>query len=233
MAANETFISSLDMVLSDDDSLANGSANGAGRKFIGIAADEGHAGTGIAGAGIKGRNTAVTITRPGARASKTNALAAINANSTEDGDGHATGNGSSILTGHFPASHMSSGATAKTMSNGTSGTAASLNNPSRDGAAQRSPPLDFSTIRTHTPRHPNPPPRSKPRLFELENAPVYHPSVEEFANPMEYIDKIAPEAREYGICKIVPPEGWRPPFALDTEVRARDRGAALVHADTL
>ncbi|POY70604.1 hypothetical protein BMF94_6382 [Rhodotorula taiwanensis] len=79
------------------------------------------------------------------------------------------------------------------------------------------PPLDFSTIRMAAPRHPNPPPREKPRMFELEEAPVYHPSIEEFSQPMEYIEKIAKDAKQYGICKIVPPEGWRPPFAIDTE----------------
>jgi histone demethylase JARID1 len=34
---------------------------------------------------------------------------------------------------------------------------------------------------------------------------------------MAYIDSIAPEAKKYGICKIVPPEGWQMPFELDTE----------------
>ncbi|GAA5911001.1 uncharacterized protein JCM6883_000674 [Sporobolomyces salmoneus] len=83
----------------------------------------------------------------------------------------------------------------------------------------RATPLDFSTIRTETPRTPNPPPRprGKPRKWGLEEAPVYHPSVADFADPMEYIEKIAPEAKQYGICKIVPPEGWRPPFAIDSE----------------
>jgi hypothetical protein len=91
-------------------------------------------------------------------------------------------------------------------------------NPARQIPSDRAPPLDFTTIRTHTPRHPNPLPRPSPRLFGLPHAPVFHPTVEEFANPMEYIDRIAPEGKEYGICKIVPPKGWRPPFALDTEV---------------
>ena len=44
--------------------------------------------------------------------------------------------------------------------------------------------------------------------------------MEEFAKPLEYIERIATASRKlhYGICKIVPPEGWQPPFALDTEV---------------
>lgn len=79
------------------------------------------------------------------------------------------------------------------------------------------PPLDFSTLRMSAPRIPNPPPRERSRMFDLEEAPVYHPTIEQFSQPMEYIERIARDAKDYGICKIVPPEGWRPPFSIDTE----------------
>lgn len=46
-------------------------------------------------------------------------------------------------------------------------------------------------------------------------APVYYPSDEEFKDPLEFIYKIRAEAEPYGICKIVPPKSWKPPFALD------------------
>jgi hypothetical protein len=35
---------------------------------------------------------------------------------------------------------------------------------------------------------------------------------------MSYIRSIAPQAQEFGIAKIVPPETWRMPFVTDTEV---------------
>lgn len=87
-------------------------------------------------------------------------------------------------------------------------------------AAHAAPKLDMKSIPTLPPQR-EMPLRRRDGLFELEPAPVFYPTIEEFASPIEYIDKVAKEqgAREYGICKIVPPEGWRPPFVLDTEVR--------------
>ncbi|GMH38533.1 hypothetical protein BSKO_06417 [Bryopsis sp. KO-2023] len=46
----------------------------------------------------------------------------------------------------------------------------------------------------------------------VPSAPTYRPTAEEFKNPLEYINKIRPEAEKYGICSIIPPEGWDPPF---------------------
>lgn len=58
----------------------------------------------------------------------------------------------------------------------------------------------------------------KERPFALEDCPAFYPTPEEFRDPMSYIRTIAPQAQEYGIAKIVPPETWRMPFVTDTEV---------------
>jgi len=49
----------------------------------------------------------------------------------------------------------------------------------------------------------------------VPEAPVFHPTEEEFANPLAYVARIRPLAEPYGICRIVPPSSWSPPHALD------------------
>ncbi|CAD6888737.1 unnamed protein product [Tilletia laevis] len=82
-------------------------------------------------------------------------------------------------------------------------------------------PTHFSTPRMV-------PSRSKTRVFGLEEAPIFYPTIEEFADPIKYIAWCAApdggNAKEFGIAKIVPPEGWSPDFVLDQEkLRFRTR----------
>lgn len=47
--------------------------------------------------------------------------------------------------------------------------------------------------------------------------PTFFPTEEEFqGNPLHYISKIRSKAEKYGICKIVPPKFWNPPFCKYT-----------------
>ncbi|PWN54457.1 hypothetical protein IE53DRAFT_323024, partial [Violaceomyces palustris] len=158
------------------------------------------------------------------RKSKTDAMNAVSANSSNDVGGEASswpsGNGSYTLG-----------------SEGVSGPPNPANHPARKAfQAQAPPPLPFNnsniedeaeernrgpTIPTaiSTPRHP--PPRTRPRLFELEEAPTFYPTWEEFSDPLKFIEWVgSPQGgngKEYGIVKIVPPEGWNPEFVLDQQ----------------
>ncbi|RDW95057.1 hypothetical protein BP5796_00820 [Coleophoma crateriformis] len=55
------------------------------------------------------------------------------------------------------------------------------------------------------------------RPHGLLEAPTYRPTEAEFKDPYEYIKKIAPEASQFGICKVIPPDSWQPDFVVDTE----------------
>ncbi|WIA16623.1 hypothetical protein OEZ85_013288 [Tetradesmus obliquus] len=53
------------------------------------------------------------------------------------------------------------------------------------------------------------------RSLGLPSAKVYRPTAAEWADPLRYISSISKEAQACGIAKIVPPEGWAPPFAIN------------------
>jgi hypothetical protein len=54
------------------------------------------------------------------------------------------------------------------------------------------------------------------RLDDIQEVKTYHPSIEEFANPIDYIEKLYKEgAAQYGIVKIVPPKNFKPILAFD------------------
>ncbi|KAF5727012.1 putative lysine-specific demethylase JMJ16 isoform X3 [Tripterygium wilfordii] len=48
----------------------------------------------------------------------------------------------------------------------------------------------------------------------LEEAPVFHPTEEEFIDSLKYFASIRCKAEPYGICRIVPPPSWKPPCLL-------------------
>lgn len=55
----------------------------------------------------------------------------------------------------------------------------------------------------------------------LPEAPTYWPTREEFADPVAYIASIAPEASAWGICRIVPPDGWAPPSSIPARLASQ------------
>ncbi|KAG1805191.1 PLU-1-like protein-domain-containing protein [Suillus subaureus] len=92
----------------------------------------------------------------------------------------------------------------------------STDNFSGDGTPiSVSPTLDLSTVKTSSPR--TQPMRSKPRPFGLEDCLVFYPTSDEFKDPMAYIRSISEKAKNYGICKIIPPVGWKMPCVTDSE----------------
>ena len=54
-------------------------------------------------------------------------------------------------------------------------------------------------------------------VLGVREAPVYRPTEEEFLDPLKFIAGIRHEAEQFGLCRIVPPASWKPPFALHRE----------------
>ncbi|GAA5978531.1 hypothetical protein JCM10908_004391 [Rhodotorula pacifica] len=227
-----TFFSALDIVFSDDengreitkseavsrDPTPTVAAPQAAAAEMGSADENG----GAAPSGGRMRASGPTAGRMGVRASKATALAAMQQSSKAAAAAAAAASSSKSPAPVEPVQQPTPppappAAKPEPKEEEFLGPHPSKNSIRRATRLPTAPPLDFSTLRMSAPRMPNPPPREKPRMFDLEEAPVYHPTIEQFSQPMEYIERIARDAKDYGICKIVPPEGWRPPFSIDTE----------------
>lgn len=71
--------------------------------------------------------------------------------------------------------------------------------------------------------------------LSLPEAPVFRPTMADFADPLAYIERIRAAAESYGLCRIVPPSDWTPPDALsslvDMRFRARVQNLAALDAE--
>uniref|UniRef100_A0ACD5TPE0 Uncharacterized protein n=2 Tax=Avena sativa TaxID=4498 RepID=A0ACD5TPE0_AVESA len=49
---------------------------------------------------------------------------------------------------------------------------------------------------------------------DIDDAPVFTPTEEEFKDAIGYIMRIRPQVEKYGVCRVVPPPSWKPPSPL-------------------
>ncbi|XP_056629738.1 uncharacterized protein LOC130440524 [Diorhabda sublineata] len=54
---------------------------------------------------------------------------------------------------------------------------------------------------------------------KLVEAPIFHPTDQEFQDPLEYIERIRHKAEQFGICKIVPPSSFKPECKVTDDMR--------------
>nr|XP_019536014.2 LOW QUALITY PROTEIN: titin-like [Aedes albopictus] len=54
---------------------------------------------------------------------------------------------------------------------------------------------------------------------QMVEAPVFKPNDKEFHDPIEYIERIAPVAARFGICRIIPPASFKPECRIADDMR--------------
>lgn len=53
----------------------------------------------------------------------------------------------------------------------------------------------------------------------MVEAPIFRPTDKEFADPMDFIDRITPVAARFGICRIIPPSSFKPECKVSDDMR--------------
>uniref|UniRef100_A0A0A1XBG1 Protein Jumonji n=1 Tax=Zeugodacus cucurbitae TaxID=28588 RepID=A0A0A1XBG1_ZEUCU len=136
--------------------------------------------------------------KPGADASNqpSTSAAAANANSAAGGPLVRVNSNSSLFSG-----------SAKSRMGGAGP------GPSGHGANKKfkdDTPIKMSN-NTAFPRHDDP--------TQMVEAPIFRPTEKEFADPIDFIERITPIAARFGICKIIPPATFKPECRISDEMR--------------
>ncbi|KAH8329728.1 hypothetical protein KR067_003833 [Drosophila pandora] len=114
------------------------------------------------------------------------------------------GQGSSLVRVNSNSSLFSGSAKSRTAAQ-TSSTAAAVAKKYKDDT-----PIKMAN-NTAFPRHDDP--------TQMVEAPIFRPTEKEFADPIEFIERITPIAARFGICKIIPPASFKPECRISDEMR--------------
>lgn len=68
---------------------------------------------------------------------------------------------------------------------------------------------------------------------EVPPAAVLHPTIEEFKDPLSYINKVQALGEQYGILHIIPPSGWNMPCTIDVNENTKKMVTKLQNVHTL
>ncbi|XP_076449622.1 protein Jumonji-like isoform X3 [Babylonia areolata] len=75
------------------------------------------------------------------------------------------------------------------------------------------------TPKKTTPEKPAAPSSPEVGLSHLEQVPTFHPTEDEFLDPIGYIESISEKAEAFGMCRIVPPASWKMESKVNEEIR--------------
>lgn len=81
------------------------------------------------------------------------------------------------------------------------------------------PPSTSNNTRSRQQSQQQPVQQQPPKQGSLQEAPIFRPTEAEFNDPIEYIEKITPLASPYGICRIIPPDNFKPECRISDEMR--------------